>query len=87
MDAAASLLKFIEIVAPDTVPARHHRLLLERLEAVERGDIPRLMIFMPPGSAKALALDTPIPTPSGWSTMGALEVGDCVFDERAPRKA
>jgi hypothetical protein len=40
MDAAASLLKFIEIVAPDTVPARHHRLLLERLEAVERGDIP-----------------------------------------------
>lgn len=30
---------------------------------------------------KALALDTPIPTPSGWSTMGALRVGDEVFDE------
>jgi replicative DNA helicase len=31
---------------------------------------------------KALALDTPIPTPSGWTTMGALQVGDMVFDER-----
>lgn len=29
---------------------------------------------------KALALDTPIPTPSGWTTMGALAVGDEVFD-------
>ena len=30
---------------------------------------------------KALALDTPIPTPTGWSTMGDLMVGDKVFDE------
>jgi replicative DNA helicase len=30
---------------------------------------------------KALALDTPIPTPSGWTTMGQLRVGDQVFDE------
>jgi deoxycytidine triphosphate deaminase len=30
---------------------------------------------------KALALDTPVPTPSGWMTMGELEVGDHVFDE------
>lgn len=28
---------------------------------------------------KGLALDTPIPTPTGWSTMGALSVGDEVF--------
>ena len=33
------------------------------------------------GSGKALALDTPIPTPDGWTTMGALKVGDRVFDE------
>ena len=33
------------------------------------------------GNGKALALDTPIPTPSGWSSMGAIEVGDEVFDE------
>lgn len=29
----------------------------------------------------ALALDTPIPTPTGWSTMGDLERGDHVFDD------
>lgn len=30
---------------------------------------------------KALALDTPIPTPSGWSTMRDIQPGDEVFDE------
>jgi deoxycytidine triphosphate deaminase len=30
---------------------------------------------------KALALDTPVPTPSGWRTMADLEPGDVVFDE------
>lgn len=34
------------------------------------------------GTGKALALDTPIPTPTGWTTMGDLAVGDLVFDER-----
>lgn len=34
-----------------------------------------------PGAGKALALDTPIPTPNGWTTMGALQVGDQVFDD------
>lgn len=28
---------------------------------------------------KALAIDTPIPSPAGWRTMGELEVGDVVF--------
>lgn len=30
---------------------------------------------------KALAIDTPIPTPRGWTLMGDLRVGDIVFDE------
>ena len=30
---------------------------------------------------KALATDTPIPTPRGWRTMGSLAAGDEVFDE------
>ena len=30
---------------------------------------------------KALALETAVPTPSGWSSMGELQVGDEVFDE------
>lgn len=33
------------------------------------------------GFGKLLALDTPIPTPDGWTAMGALQVGDQVFDE------
>jgi hypothetical protein len=28
---------------------------------------------------KGLALDTPLPTPTGWTTMGAVQVGDQVF--------
>jgi predicted phage terminase large subunit-like protein len=34
-------------------PARHHLVLLNALEAVERGAITRLMVLMPPGSAKS----------------------------------
>lgn len=34
------------------------------------------------GTGKALALDTPVLTPDGWTTMGALKVGDTLFDER-----
>lgn len=33
--------------------AEHHRLIAEKLEAVERGEIPRLMIFMPPRHGKS----------------------------------
>jgi replicative DNA helicase len=33
------------------------------------------------GSGKALALDTPLPTPTGWTTMGEVAVGDTLFDE------
>ena len=29
-----------------------------------------------PAMGKALALDTPLPTPSGWTTMGEVAVGD-----------
>lgn len=32
------------------------------------------------GNGKALAIDTPIPTPFGWTTMGALRIGDEIFD-------
>ncbi len=32
-----------------------------------------------PGTGKALALDTPIPTPSGWTTMGELAAGHQVL--------
>ncbi len=34
------------------------------------------------GGGKALALETPVPTLSGWTTMGAVQVGDFLFDEK-----
>jgi predicted phage terminase large subunit-like protein len=34
-------------------PARHHRLLIDRLERVTKGEIDRLAVFMPPGAAKS----------------------------------
>lgn len=33
------------------------------------------------GGGKALALDTPLPTPAGWTTMGEVKVGDQVIDK------
>lgn len=36
-------------------------------------------IFGPSSHGKALDIETPVPTPSGWTTMGALESGDRVF--------
>jgi replicative DNA helicase len=35
-----------------------------------------------PSMGKALSLDTPIPTPDGWTTMGELCVGDPVLDDQ-----
>ena len=32
-----------------------------------------------PGAGKALALDTPLPTPTGWTTMGEVRVGDLLI--------
>lgn len=38
-----------------------------------------IVIAARPAMGKALALDTPIPTPTGWTTMGELSVGDTVL--------
>ena len=40
-----------------------------------------LMFCAGRGFGKALALNTPIPTLHGWTTMGDLQVGDTLFDE------
>ena len=37
-----------------------------------------IVIAARPGMGKALALDTPLPTPTGWTTMGEVRVGDDV---------
>lgn len=35
----------------------------------------------PRKNGKMLSLDTVLPTPSGWTTMGEVQIGDIVFDE------
>ncbi|MET0993476.1 MAG: DnaB-like helicase N-terminal domain-containing protein, partial [Mycobacterium sp.] len=35
-----------------------------------------IIVAARPGHGKALALDTPLPTPTGWTTMGDVTVGD-----------
>ena len=40
-----------------------------------------IIVAARPALGKALALDTPIPTPSGWSTQGDLVPGDWVFGD------
>ena len=62
-------------------PALHHDFVLDNVNEVMEGVRDRLMLFMPPGMAKALAIETPIPTPYGWRCLGELEIGDEVFDE------
>ncbi len=47
--------------------------------------MPHMLIAGATGAGKALALDTPIPTPQGWTTMGEVQVGAEVFDERGRR--
>lgn len=51
--AARHLEAYIEFCQLGFHPVAHHRLLIAELEAVERGEVPRLMVCMPPGSAKS----------------------------------
>ncbi len=52
------------------------------LDEITNGLHPGQMIIVAarPGVGKALALDTPLPTPTGWTTMGEVAVGDHLID-------
>lgn len=51
--ARRSLLRFTEYTLPQYQPAAHHTLIAEKLEQLERGEIDRLMINMPPRHGKS----------------------------------
>ncbi len=51
--ARKSLPAFIDYLCLGYKFASHHTLLMSELEAVERGEVERLMVLMPPGSAKS----------------------------------
>lgn len=52
------------------------------LDQLTNGLHPGQMIVVAarPAMGKALALDTPLPTPTGWTTMGEVRVGDELYD-------
>lgn len=48
-----NLIPFIRLMNPEFIVGRHHEVMAEYMEAAERGEIRRLMIFMPPRSGKS----------------------------------
>ncbi|GAB4007608.1 hypothetical protein GCM10029992_61810 [Glycomyces albus] len=78
-----------DVLRSDLAASDDHPMIVGLGKDVEGGYIltnltktPHMLIAGATGSGKALALDTPIPTPDGWSRMGDLAVGDRVFDEQ-----
>ncbi len=53
VESGASLLAFVTRMSPGYRPARHHRHLAAALERVERGEIDRLLVVMPPRHGKS----------------------------------
>ncbi|MDE2106111.1 MAG: phage terminase large subunit [Patescibacteria group bacterium] len=53
MDAATSLIRFTEFTFPRYRTALIHRQIAEQLERVERGEIDRLMLLVPPRHGKS----------------------------------
>jgi predicted phage terminase large subunit-like protein len=66
MDGAINLARtdlacFCAMSYPKFELAHHHRLIVDRLEAIERGEIDRLIITMPPRHGKSLIASTLFP--------------------------
>ena len=76
-DARQHFLSFVKMVWPDFIPGAHHQIMAEAFEDVAAGKCNRLIINLPP--RHCLALDTPLLTPTGWTTMGEVQPGDYVY--------
>lgn len=90
-DFTASDPHLLDVPEPWPGPSRPHGTMAEPFRMGVRQDGSTALIRRLPnyhtrgmgqtGSAKALKLDTPVPVPSGWTTMGELRDGDLVFDD------
>lgn len=65
---------FPGVIIPDMVP-----MYISSRAASESNQPPMMTIVGVPGSGKLVQLSTKLPTPSGWTTMGELKLGDKVF--------
>src|SRR3990172_10061048 len=77
--ATDSLIDFSIYTNPNYSAQPHHRMIADRLMALERGDVKRLIVLSPPRHGKACADSTPVWTPAGLRGHGTLEVGDYVL--------
>jgi deoxycytidine triphosphate deaminase len=75
-DPPRDLTELVSVADGETFVIHPGEFVLGRTE--ERVELPDDIVARIEG--KALALDTEVPTPSGWRAMGDLEVGDEVFD-------
>lgn len=71
--------KYIQIVHVDhgLIPIQMYDYQKEIMDAITNHR--RVVVNTSRQAGKALSLDTPIPTPNGWTTMGELKVGDKIF--------
>lgn len=60
--ARESLLGYIQFTFPNFIINWHHRVLVEKLEALLEGRIKRLMVFMPPRHSKSEIVSRRFPT-------------------------
>lgn len=70
---------------PGRYRTRRTPYMKEIMGALSPGRPAQRVVFMKAAQAQVrapLAVDTPIPTPFGWSTMGDLAPGDLLYDEQ-----
>lgn len=71
--------RMIKEVSPNYRFYRAHAELIKQLQKVIDGECKRLIVSIPPRLGKLCAHDTPVLTPSGWTTHGELKPGDYVY--------
>jgi len=69
---------------PPSVILRAHRHRASEVR-IPTDEGPITVAVTPGWQLKMLALNTPLPTPSGWTTMGEVQVGGVLFDEKGKR--
>lgn len=88
--ARDDLLAYVRLTMPDPKDAsanprtryltgRHHELMARKLQDLEAGRIRRVILNLGPRHGKACADDTPVLTPTGWTTHAELRPGSTVF--------
>ncbi len=90
MKSRTELMPFIKFTMPDPAEPnnvekslyeneRHHDAIAAAVEEVVKGNIPFLIITVPPRHGKQIAHETKVPTPTGYVRHGDLRPGDYVF--------